>query len=378
MSGIGAPAPLPHLESLLSGAYVLTAEQGTYLISGQAAGLAYSESDSPASLPHLGLLGGLGGSFSALTADQGTYTVSGQDALFSLNYVLTANVGSYTVFGQIASLGGSGSRAGDPAPLPHIGLLLAPGSTGYTLVADPGNYSITGSEAVVDYEVTAAQGSYTVTGQDAGLLYGRIMPLDSGTYLVSGQDATFAIGGTDRSMAADFGTYSISGQDASTLRRYPLTSEHGFYALLGQQAVLTFSNAATYILAAESGSYSLSGQDAQFGKSLIAETGFYSITGFGLPDINIGNSGGWPMPPRRKKRPEKDTNEQEARELAEAKQLADIQEKQDILKKQKERSKEVTRQIKELLDKQDALREQIRIEDEKQEEEILMLIALSS
>lgn len=369
------PAPLPHL-GLILGGEVLVAQQGAYGLTGQSATLDYSgasDPDSPAPLPSLGLLAGLGGNPQILVAESGTYSVSGQDVSFSRGYVVAANFGGYLHSGQAAALSPSLARSGDPAPLPHIGLLLAPGAGGYTLTADPGSYSITGSEAIIDYEVSAAQGAYSVTGQDAGLLYGRIMPADSGTYLVSGQDATFAIGGTDRTMAAEQGTYNLSGQDAATLRQYPLTAEHGFYALLGQQALLTFSSAATYILNVEGGSYSVSGQNAEFGKALIAETGYYTITGSPLPDVISGNSGGWPMPPRRKKKKEEPSQV----EAEQARELAETQEKQELLRKQEERSKEVTRQIKELLDKQDAIREQILLENEKEEDEILMLIALS-
>jgi hypothetical protein len=163
------PASLPHVGLILgSSDKVLTAESGTYSISGQDAALAGTSDWGPAPLPHLMSLLGSGQALT-LTAEHGTYTLTGQAASSSRNYVVAANVGFYTVAGKAASLTQSNARVGDPGPLPHIGLLLAPTGTAYTLTCDPGIYTIVGSDALADFEVDADQGSYTLTGQDAAL-----------------------------------------------------------------------------------------------------------------------------------------------------------------------------------------------------------------
>lgn len=269
-------------DSSLLTALLLTAEQGTYSLTGQDASFAYAGISTPAPLPSLGLLAGLGYTPGILTAEQGTYSITGQDAAFQRTYSLAADQGSYTLSGQVAALEASLARAGDPAPLPHLGLLLAPGSGGYTLTCDPGIYSIVGSDSLADFEVTAEQGTYSITGQDAGLLKSTIMAADFGTYSITGQDATFVVTGSI-TMLADFGTYDITGQSATTLRQYTLSAEHGFYAILGQDATFALGSNSHYVLTSDSGTYAITGQDATLVESqavLDAQTGYYEITGF--------------------------------------------------------------------------------------------------
>lgn len=84
----------------------LTAEAGTYALTGQDAALTYTPL----------------GSY-VLTASDGSYTLSGQDVAFSRGYVLRAEAGSYSLTGQDAALIYSeqeevASAGGDP--LPHI------------------------------------------------------------------------------------------------------------------------------------------------------------------------------------------------------------------------------------------------------------------
>jgi hypothetical protein len=294
------PASLPHV-GLLFGSYTLTAESGTYSVSGQDAALRFGIPWGPASLPHIGSVLPAGAAQYTLTAEYGSYSVTGHDASSSRNYVVAANFGEYVVSGQAGILQASGAHSENPAPLPHLGLLLGPDTTAYTLVADPGFYNLIGSDALADFEVTAEQGSYTVTGQDADLRKATILTAESGTYSLSGQDVAFSIGGTNRVMPADTSTYTITGYDAVLTAAYKLTCEHGFYALLGQAANLVYSPPASYTLIAEGGSYSHTGFDAVLdARKLYAEYGVYEISGFpvrGLPRSNAaGRSSPWKRP----------------------------------------------------------------------------------
>lgn len=275
-----AAAYLPHI-GLLLGDHVLTADQGSYAITGQDASGGAAGVGTPASLPHLGLLGGLGGN--AGVSEQGSYAVTGQDAAFLIGYRLACNVGFYTLSGQPALFSQSVNQGGNPAPLPHLGLMLASNSTSYTLTADPGFYGIFGSDGLADYEMSAASGTYSISGQDAGVSAVRFVTADQGTYAISGQDATFEIASPARTMAADFGTYSISGQDNAMSAGYGFSAEQGFYAVLGQTATLSVGQLTNYEMLAEHGDYQVFGIDQTLDVGdpvLWAEVGIYTIEGF--------------------------------------------------------------------------------------------------
>lgn len=277
---MAAAAFLPHIGLLFDGLYALVAEQGSYSVTGQDATLDWSGApvgDTPAPLPHLGLLGGIGGN--AGVSEQGSYALTGQDVAFLRGLRLISDAGFYTLSGQPAILNISVNQGGYPAPLPHLGLLLQSTVTGYTLTADPGTYSISGSEAVADFEVSAAQGSYGFTGQDAALRKTHILVAEAGSYALAGQDAIFEIGSPARTLTAESGTYAVSGQDAGLYAGRYVGAEHGFFALLGQAANLVYGVATNYSMLAEQGTYSTTGQDAALtfgGYVLQADYGTYA------------------------------------------------------------------------------------------------------
>lgn len=281
MSG---PASLPHIGLNLGGPRTLTAETGTYTLTGSEAVLV-GPGGTPAPLPHLALLGGLGLAPNVLRAESGSYTLTGQDAGSSRAYSLTAERGFYITSGQVAALELSQGRSGDPAPLPHLGLLLPPATLARTLTCDTGIYTLVGSDALIDWEVTAEQGSYAISGQVADLRVHRILTAESGSYALSGQDALFSRSGAALVMPAESGVYSVTGSDAGLTVGYRLGGEHGFYGVGGQAASLALGLSTNYIFAAETGVYSLSGFDAELtpsGPVLLAETGYYSVQGYSV------------------------------------------------------------------------------------------------
>lgn len=192
--------------------YTLTADAGSFTLSGTAASLTASR-----------LLTADAGSFTltgqdasllasrTLTADPGSFTLTGQDATFSRSYVLDAEAGSFTLTGQDATLTYSGvgcnllQETGDALLQENDDNILlescsdGPSGPTYTLTADPG--------------------SFTLTGQDANLLVGRVLTADLGSFTLSGQDATFS-------------------------RSYVLTAESGSFTLTGQDVTLTYSGVA--------------------------------------------------------------------------------------------------------------------------------------
>jgi hypothetical protein len=90
-------------------AYTLTADAGSFTLSGQDANLTIGR---------------------ILTADAGAFTLSGQDAALSVGRVITADAGAFTLTGQDATL-----------------TVTPAGGTAYTLTADAGDFALTGQDA---------------------------------------------------------------------------------------------------------------------------------------------------------------------------------------------------------------------------------------
>lgn len=114
-----------------------------------------------------------------LTAQAGSYTLTGQSATLSRNRTLTASAGSYSLTGQ-------------SAVITH-----ALAVTGYTLTAQAGSYAVTGQSATLTKGrvLTAQAGSYAQTGQSAILKRGRLIAAQAGAYTVNGSSATLSNSG---------------------------------------------------------------------------------------------------------------------------------------------------------------------------------------
>lgn len=137
------------------GLYTLTAQSGSYAISGQQATLLRHRS---------------------LSAQSGSYSMTGLSA--SISYVPVASV--YTLTAQ----SGSYSLTGLPAQL----------SKHRNLIASSGSYVYTGFSAVISrttltpvYTLTALSGSYNIGGQTATILKHRTLSASTGAYVYTGQ-----------------------------------------------------------------------------------------------------------------------------------------------------------------------------------------------
>ena len=151
-----------------------------------------------------------GGAYT-LTADAGSYSLSGQDAALVKSRIVVADAGSYALAGQDAALLKSKLVTGDAGSYALAGQDAA-FVRNRVVTADPGAYTIAGQDATLTYTpvgstytLTCDAGAYTLAGQDATLIRGRVVTADAGAYSISGQDATL--------------TYSQSGDLIG--RKYP-------------------------------------------------------------------------------------------------------------------------------------------------------------
>lgn len=136
--------------------------------------LSWSSGDS-SSWYVLGLpINGAGATNTTITCNQGSYTLSGQATTLQVSRIVSASQGTYTLTGQTATL-----------------TKTTPGA--YSIAADAGVYTITGSSGLAQYAMNASHGVYSL----------------------SGQAATFSIGTPSAfSIPADYGQYSLSGRSA--------------------------------------------------------------------------------------------------------------------------------------------------------------------
>jgi hypothetical protein len=152
--------------------------------------------------------------------------------------------------------------------------------TSYTLTADPGSFSATGTAASLKYGrvLQAASGSFAVTGTAATLKKGYSLQAGSGSFSATGTAATLRYG---RVIQAAAGSFGVTGTDASLKYGRVLAAQSGTFQITGTDATLTYGTAGSYTLTAQSGSFSVSGTAAtlRYGRKLSADSGSFAFTG---------------------------------------------------------------------------------------------------
>ncbi len=193
----------------------LAAEDGTFIVSGNNATLTYEE----------------GSGAEVLTADAGTFSLSGQAASLERGYLLSLATGSFAISGQAASLErgyllslatGSFSLSGQAASLER----------GYLLSLATGSFSLSGQAASLErgYLLSLATGSFSIAGQDASLQRARSLAVETGAFSLSGQAASLERGYL---LSLANGSFSLSGQAASLERGYLLSLTTGSFTISG-------------------------------------------------------------------------------------------------------------------------------------------------
>lgn len=146
----------------------------------------------------------------------------------------------------------------------------------YTLPLDAGSYTLTGQDVtfVVTRVIPLDAGSYTLTGQDPTLVKLLVMTVDAGSYTLTGQDVTFVV---TRILALDAGSYTLTGQDPTIVKVILLTLDAGSYTLTGQDPTLLVSR----VLGLDAGSYTLTGQTTSLLRQFLLglDAGSYTLTG---------------------------------------------------------------------------------------------------
>jgi hypothetical protein len=216
--------------------YTLTADQGSYVLTGQVAAVRAARD---------------------ISAAQGSYALTGNAAGLAVGRKVTAAQGSYVLSGQAAAL--RVARA----------LALAQGA-----------YAVTGQPTTlrIGHRLTAASGAYTLTGEDANLLYSgfnKLISAAQGAYVLTGQAAALRAA---RRLAMAQGAYALTGQAAVLRAGHRIIVVSGTFALSGQSATLRAGRK----LGAVSGAYGLTGNPAtlRYGSVIRLATGVYVLTGF--------------------------------------------------------------------------------------------------
>jgi hypothetical protein len=213
----------------------------------------------------------------AFVGNSNKYSIYATYTAVSSGYTLTASHGTYTLTGNSVNLTVARKLTAEQGTYTLTGQSVN-FAKGYRLTAESGTYTLTGQGVTLTKtsarEMTAESGSYALTGQSAILTTGRKLTAESGSYTVTGQDATLR---TDRTVTAESGTYSLTGSPVGLTTQRTLTAESGTYALTGQSVDLTTART----LVAESGTYTFTGQDVSFARNYMlgADSGAYTITG---------------------------------------------------------------------------------------------------
>jgi len=156
-----------------------------------------------------------------------------------------------------------------------------PITTGYTLPADQGSFSLTGQDTGLTTQrlLTADQGSFSMTGYDTGLTAQRLIAADQGTFIMTGYDTGLV---AYNILPADQGSFTMTGYAAGLTYGYGLLASQGTFTMTGQDTGL----AADRMLNADQGSFAMAGQDTgfNFGYSMTAEQGSFVFTGY---DANL-------------------------------------------------------------------------------------------
>lgn len=203
------------------------------------------------------------GGGSTLTADSGTFALTGAAANLLFNRALVASSGSFILSGADAALIYSGSAATLVADSGSFNLAGTAANllVGKRLTADGGSFVLTGSDSLSDLSMVASPGSYTLTGGDVTFIYSGstyTLAANAGSFALTGANVGLVYSGSTYTLAADSGSYTLTGDNTSFNVAHSIASNAGNFVLTG--ADVTFTKSTVYTLAADSGAFVYTGK----------------------------------------------------------------------------------------------------------------------
>lgn len=263
----------------------LTAIGGVYNITGNSVDITYTASSISAKVSWVQFSIPEAGTQYTLTAQGGSYTLSGSSIDILRNKNLIISGGSYSITGAsssilksklISSSGGEYVVTGSPTIINRNRNLLAQGGV-YNYTGQQVNFVYAPNGTV--YTLTAQSGSYTLSGSVVTLLRSKLIVASGGSYNLTGTSASIS---RNKYLTASGGAYSLLGSNASISRNRKLTALGGSYTYTGNTIGITYTGSTViYNLNALGGTYLLTGAFANLLKSkkIIAAGGSYTTSG---------------------------------------------------------------------------------------------------
>lgn len=325
----------------LSGASIPTSYNGDTAAATASTANPASGSSSPAPAANSFFIAGVadGGANNAVTAGSGwefvTGSIQGDNTSFQSGYteeLTTPNTSSSAQNGQFTAIANpwaagvasfapdAGVSAGTVGGVPQMwhpgkGIInaarfkstnqsnqISAGPQSYTLIADLGIYSVTGSAAGLKRGLVAGAttGTYVITGTNQTLHLNRSLPagVGAGSYVITGSPTTLNEGhklqavagsyvitganagiGTGLRVGAGGGTYILTGTAAALKTAHTFSALSGTYLISGATAAFQLSHK----VGATAGAYIINGSTVNFiktgGYRLVVDSGTYTITG---------------------------------------------------------------------------------------------------
>jgi hypothetical protein len=265
-----------------SGAFELSADPGSYAITGAAAGVVAARvtDASPGSYALTGVVAGTVAG-RAVNAAPGSYAVSGQAAGLLRDALVSASPGAYSVTGAVAGLLAGYVVSASPGTYVLTGidaeLVYSPLAGAFVLSADPGAYALTGLTAglLADRAVNASPGSFALTGALTGLLRAALVGASPGAYVITGSSAGVPAA---RSLNSAPGAYALTGSLAGLVAARFVLAAPGGYVLSGTAAELTWSGEDQFVVVGAfaihpMGQTTAAAREGTFGSSAHARVG---------------------------------------------------------------------------------------------------------
>lgn len=163
---------------------------------------------------------GASSSIYTLTAQKGSYSITGQSATVLKHKLLTAQAGSYSYTGNTTNI------------------TYTPNAAIFTLTAQTGAYAINGKTATISRNriLSAQTGTYTFNGVSADITHVPLANVynliaEGGSYTISGINANIS---RNRRLSTTAGNYQVLGNNATILKSKRLSAQTGIYTYTGQ------------------------------------------------------------------------------------------------------------------------------------------------